>query len=64
MGTAGPATRAAFPFLEFHACSFDAVIPCLRFLGIFNPADPLIACKWRNILPRGERRRGNSKCLP
>ena len=56
MNTADPATRPAYPFLEFtdHPC--HVLLPRLGFLDKGNPADPLIARKGRKTFPDGERR--------
>ena len=49
--TAGPATRPAHSLFEFRAYSLDVLPSGFRFLDGDNPADPLIAREWRNILP-------------
>ena len=49
--TAWPATRPAHSFLKFRAYPLDVLPSGFRFLDRDNPANPLIACQWRNILP-------------
>ena len=49
--TAWPATRPAHSFLKFRAYPLDVLPSSFRFLDRDNPANPLIACQWRNILP-------------
>jgi hypothetical protein len=49
--TAWPATRPAHSFLEFRAYPLNMLSSGFRFLDGDNPADPLIAREWRNILP-------------
>ena len=51
VGTAWPATRPAHSFLKFCAYPLNVLLSGFRFLDGDNPADPLIACEWRNILP-------------
>ena len=55
MRTAWPATRPAHSFLEFRAYPFNVLPSGFRFLDGDNPADPLVAREWRNILPFGPR---------
>jgi hypothetical protein len=49
--TAWPATRPAHSFLKFRAYPLNVLPSGFRFLDGDNPADPLIAREWRNILP-------------
>ena len=49
--TAWPATRPAHSFLKFRAYPLDVLPSGFRFLDRDNPANPLIACQWRNVLP-------------
>jgi hypothetical protein len=49
--TAWPATRPAHSFLKFRAYPLNVLPSGFRFLDGENPADPLIAREWRNILP-------------
>jgi hypothetical protein len=49
--TARPATRSAHSFLKFRAYSLNVLSSRFRFLDGDNPADPLIAREWRNVLP-------------
>src|SRR5579859_462105 len=51
VNTAHPATRPAHPFLEFTDQPFNMLLSRLVFLNKGNPAYPLIARKWRKILP-------------
>jgi len=55
--TAWPAARSAHSFLKFRAYSLNVLSSRFRFLDGDNPADPLIAREWRNILPFCPRRR-------
>src|ERR1700740_1886205 len=49
--TAAPAARPAHSFLKFRAYSLNVLSSRFRFLDGDNPADPLIASEWRNVLP-------------
>ena len=49
--TAWPATRPAHSFLKFRTHPLDVLLSGFRFLDRDNPADPLIAREWRNVLP-------------
>ena len=49
--TAWPAARSAHSFLKFRAYPLDVLPSSFCFLDRDNPANPLIACQWRNILP-------------
>jgi hypothetical protein len=64
MNATDPTTRPALSVYKLRARSLDPTTPRLRFLGGLNPADPLIAREWRNILPccsrRAVRRKGLS----
>lgn len=51
MNTAQPATWTAHPLLEFTDRPFNMLLSRLVLLDEGNPAYPLIACKWREILP-------------
>jgi len=63
VGTAWPATRPAHSFLEFRAYPLNVLPSGFRFLDGDNPAYPLIAREWRNILPLRQRRRvRNENC--
>jgi hypothetical protein len=63
VGTAWPATRPAHSFLKFHAYPLNVLSSGFRFLDGDNPAYPLIAREWRNILPLCQRRRvRNENC--
>ena len=57
MRTAWPATRPEHSFLKLCAYPLNVLPSGFRFLYRDNPADPLIARKWRNILPFCPRRR-------
>ncbi len=63
MGATSPTTRPALSVNKLRAHPLDPVTPCLRFLSGLNPADPLIAREWCNILPCCLRRSGKSKGL-
>src|SRR5271154_6204830 len=51
VSTAWPAARPAHSFLKFRAYPLDVLPSGFRFLDRDNPANPLIACQGRNILP-------------
>ena len=55
--TARPATRPAYSFFKFRAHPLNVLPSGFRFLDGDNPANPLIAREWRNILPFCPRRR-------
>jgi hypothetical protein len=55
MRTARPTTGSALPVFEAGTAPFDPARSCFRFFGRLDPADPLIARKRRNILPRLQR---------
>jgi hypothetical protein len=61
MGTAWPATRPAHSFLKFRAHPPNVLLSGFRFLNGDNPADPLIAREWRNVLPLSARHRVRSE---
>ena len=61
--TAWPATRPAYPFLQFCPDPLNVLPSRFRFLDGDNPADPFIARKWRNILPLCPRRRVRNENL-
>jgi len=63
MNATGPTTRSALPVYKPRARPLDPATPRLRFLGRDNPADPLIACERRNILPGCSRCFRRSKSL-
>ena len=48
---AWPTTRPAHSFLKFRTHTLDVLSSSFRFLDRDNPANPLIARQWRNILP-------------
>ena len=62
--TAWPATRPPHSFLEFRAHALDVLPSSFRFLDGDDPADPLIAREWRNILPPLPRHRIGNENLP
>ena len=64
MRTAWPATRPAHSFLKFRAYPLNVLPSGLRFLDGDNPADPLIAREWRNILPLCPRHRVRTEDFP
>jgi hypothetical protein len=49
--TAWPATRSAHSFLEFRTYPLNVLPSSFWLLDGDNPADPLIAREWRNVLP-------------
>jgi len=49
--TAWPAARSPHSFLKFRAYSLNVLSSRFRSLHGDNPADPLIAREWRNVLP-------------
>lgn len=51
VGATGPTTRPALSLFKFRAHSLYPVAPCVRFLGVLNPANPLITRERRNVLP-------------
>ena len=55
--TTWPATRPAHSLFKFRAYPLNVLPSGFRFLDGDNPADPLIAREWRNILPFCPRRR-------
>lgn len=55
--TAWPATRPAHSLLKLRAYPLNVLLSGFRFLDRDNPADPLVACELRNILPLCSRRR-------
>lgn len=62
--TSRPATRPAHSFFKFRAYPLNVLPSGFRFLDGDNPADPLIAREWRNILPFFERRRVRKENFP
>ncbi len=61
--TAWPAARSPHSFLKFRAYPLDVLRSGFRFLDGDNPADPLIAREWRNILPFCPRHRVRNENL-
>src|SRR5690606_35690313 len=49
---ARPAARPAFAFLQLLEGPADAALAGLVLLGVFDPADELVACKRRDVVPR------------
>jgi hypothetical protein len=49
--TAWPTTRPAHSFFELRAYPINVLPPGFRFLDGDDPADPFVACEWRNVLP-------------
>lgn len=64
MGTAGPAAGPPHPRRKLRKTHLDPTLPRLRFLGIENPADPLVACERRDIFPNDVRRGRVHKRFP
>ena len=57
MHTAGPTTGPTHATFELRECLLDTDTPRLRFFAGRDPADPLIACKGRDVFPHRSRRR-------
>ncbi len=51
VGATSPTTRPALSLSKFRAHSLYPVAPCVGFLGVHNPANPLITRERRNVLP-------------
>jgi hypothetical protein len=51
MRTSGPTTRSAHAFSHFIKTGFYTAVPGVVFLSGCHPANPLIACQWRNAPP-------------
>ncbi|AHK30819.1 hypothetical protein Pd630_LPD03606 [Rhodococcus opacus PD630] len=51
-----PAAWAALAFSQFGMRPCDSTLSRFIELGILDPADPLIACQWCDVIPRGQRR--------
>ena len=51
MRTPRPTTRSAHAFPHFIETDLYAAVPGLVLLSGCDPADPLIACEWRNGRP-------------
>ena len=62
--TTWPATRPTHSFLKLRAYPLNVLPPGFRFLYGGYPADPFIACEWRNILPFCTRSRVRNEDLP
>jgi hypothetical protein len=60
---AWPATRPPHSFFKFRAYPLNVLPSGFRFLDGDNPADPLIAREWRNVLPFCPRRRVRNENL-
>jgi hypothetical protein len=57
-----PAARPALTFLQLLLGPANAALSSLLLLGIFDPADELVAGQGRNVLPGSECRRvGNQR---
>lgn len=61
---AGPAARPALAFLELLAGPTDAALPRLLLLGVFDPADELVAGQRRDVVPGGQDRGVGEQRLP
>ena len=57
MRAAWPAARSTRSGHKFRKTDFDPTCPRLRFFGIKDPTNPLIAGKRRNVIPHGTRHR-------
>lgn len=54
VGAARPATGAAFAGGEIFLGTGNATPSGVGFLGVFYPADPLVARQWGDVFPLGE----------
>lgn len=54
---AWPTARSTRSGHKFRKTDFDPTCPRLRFFGIKDPTNPLIAGKRRNVIPHGTRHR-------
>jgi hypothetical protein len=63
MRTARPTTGSPLSVLEAGTAPFDPVSSCFCFFCRLDPADPFIARKRRNILPRLQRFGVGGQCL-
>jgi hypothetical protein len=50
-----PAAGPAFALLKLFLGTADAALSGFFLLGVFDPADELVACQRRDVLPRRER---------
>lgn len=64
VGTAGPATRPVHSCLKFCADALNVLPSGFRLLDGDNPADPLVAREWRNVLPLCKRSRVRNENFP
>ena len=62
--TTWPATRPTHSFFKLRAYPLNVLPPGFRFLYGGYPADPFIACEWRNILPFCTRSRVRNEDFP
>lgn len=51
MAATWPAAGAALAFGQIHLGPLDSPLPGLAELGVFDPADPLVACEWGDAMP-------------
>ena len=51
MDAAYPATGPTHSFFEFRNHSLNMFISCFLLLDCYSPADPLVACQWREVFP-------------
>jgi hypothetical protein len=61
---AGPAAGTPFTLDELHGYSSNVVLPRLLLLHRHRPADPLVTCERRNVLPHRLGIRVRSNGLP
>ena len=54
MAATRPAARPALTLLQLLLGTANAALSSLLLLGIFDPADELVAGQGRDVLPRGE----------
>lgn len=52
MRTTWPAAWPALSVQKIFAEALDVLLSCLFFLDVGHPANPLIACDWREVIPR------------
>ena len=51
MRTARPTTRTTLPASEIFGQTAEMVSPCLGFLDVRHPADPLVPRQWCQSIP-------------
>lgn len=61
MRATSPTTRSFLPFCKFCTRSLNMQLSCFWFFYRYNPANPFVASKWRNVVPRQKRFRNRGK---